>query len=64
MELHIFNMHLTCFMFLSIPYFIVSAQPERSDVSIRILSSLYGYDGCIGGVNNFDTEVECQPECG
>ena len=67
MELHISNMHLTCFiffMFSSFPYFILSAQPERSDVSIRILSSLYGYDGCIGGVNNFDTEVQFQPECG
>ena len=23
-----------------------------------ILSTLYGYDDCIGGVNNFDTEEE------
>ena len=26
--------------------------------SPAILSTLYGYDDCIGGVNNFDTEEE------
>ena len=64
MELHISNMHLTSFILLTFPYFILSAKPESgSDVNIRILSSLYGYDGCIGGVNNFDTEVQCQSKC-
>merc|ERR1719318_1511479 len=29
-----------------------------SSYSPRILSTLYGYDNCIGGVNNFDTEEE------
>ena len=59
---YISNMHLaiTCFMLLSTPCFVVSAPDSASDVNIRILSSLYGYDGCIGGVNNFDTEVLCQ----
>ena len=27
-------------------------------LSPAILSTLYGYDNCIGGVNNFDTEEE------
>ena len=52
--------NLACLMFLSFPCFIVSAAESGSDVNIRILSSLYGYDGCIGGVNNFETEVFCQ----
>ena len=31
---------------------------HASSLSPAILSSLYGYDGCIGGVNNFDTEQD------
>ena len=30
--------------------------------SPAILSTLYGYDDCIGGVNNFDTEEEYYQE--
>ena len=31
---------------------------QTSSFNPRILSALYGYDNCIGAVNNFDTEEE------
>merc|ERR1719430_193654 len=32
--------------------------PQESNKRPRILSTLYGYDDCIGGVNNFNTDEE------
>ena len=40
---------------ISFSYFFINCVAQRQP---RILSSLYGYDNCIGGVNNFDTEEE------
>ena len=43
---------LLCFAFS-----LILCQSEGSDPP-KMLSSLYGYNDCIGGVNNFDTEEE------
>ena len=40
---------------ISFSYLFINCVAQRQP---RILSSLYGYDNCIGGVNNFDTEEE------
>ena len=40
------------FLFLTTPSY-SATQPIP-----KILSALYGYDGCIGGVNSFSTEEE------
>jgi len=37
---------------------LVTATPSAASIRPAILSTLYGYDDCIGGVNNFDTEEE------
>ena len=43
---------LFAFLFLTTPCY-SAKQPTP-----KILSALYGYDGCIGGVDNFSTEEE------
>ena len=40
---------------ISFSYLFINCVAQRQP---RILSSLYGYDNCIGGVNNFDTEED------
>lgn len=40
----------------------LQAQQTEIQHQPAILSSLYGYDGCIGGVNNFDTEEQYMEE--
>ena len=40
----------------------VAAIPNNSVTSPAILSTLYGYDDCIGGVNNFTTEDDYMEE--
>merc|ERR1719284_2202770 len=37
---------------------LVTATPSAASIRPAILSTLHGYDDCIGGVNNFDTEEE------
>ena len=48
--------HATKFLFL-VP-FSDDAMSSRDATSPKILSALYGYDGCIGGVNSFSTEEQ------
>ena len=48
---------LSRFPFLATPCFSGSPQP-----SPKILSALYAYDGCMGGVNDFSTEEEYMQE--
>jgi len=41
---------------------LLSLTVEVTSLSPAILSTLYGYDDCIGGVNNFDTDEEYYQE--
>ena len=48
-----------CFLFSCLPLlFLRTACSSGLPPVPTILSALYGYDGCIGGVNNFATEEE------
>jgi len=55
-KIHLMQQHL---YFLSF-FFLVLTTPcySAKQPTPKILSALYGYDGCIGGVNNFPTEEE------
>ena len=45
--------------FLSFPFlFLTTPCYSAKQPTPKILSALYGYDGCIGGVDNFSTEEE------
>ena len=48
-----------CFLFSWLPLLLLrTACSSAPGPEPTILSALYGYDGCIGGVNNFATEEE------
>ena len=51
-DLSLMQQLLFPFLFLTTPSY-STTQPIP-----KILSALYGYDGCIGGVNSFSTEEE------
>ena len=48
-----------CFLFVCLPLLLLRTVCSTAPGPVpTILSALYGYDGCIGGVNNFATEEE------
>ena len=55
-KIHLMQQHLYFFSFLLL--FLITPCYSATQPTPKILSALYGYDGCIGGVNNFSTEEE------